>query len=109
MRPGLLDVAVMVRGCVSLDAPEPIPARLMVCWPAPTGRLRSVRALRVGGSFTDRTSRLKVLVAEPVPSERMRETVVVPARFVAGVRVKTRVAPEPLKLMLAGGIRFGSA
>ena len=59
MRAGLLELAVTVRVCDSLGAPELMPERFTVCKGAFSLRVRLARALSVGGWLTGLTVTVK--------------------------------------------------
>src|SRR5438105_3507164 len=105
---GLLEAAETERLSFSLAAPEEMPVRLTVPAPESSFTVRLPSGSRVGGSFTEETVSVHIVLLEP-PS--LSAIVIVmtalPDWVGTGVMVLVRVAPLPVITILASGIRAG--
>lgn len=92
---GLLEDAVTVSVWFSFVAPEFIPVKFTVCWPASSLMLKPFRASIPGGSFTAFTVTVNVRVTilfEVPPSFTVTVMVDTPEAFATGAKVKLPVA-----------------
>src|SRR4029077_12584287 len=106
MSAGLLELTWNTSVCDSSAAPELMPVTLTVCSPASSLRVRLLKGLKDGGSFTGTTVSAKELVTLAAPSPTTRLMVALPERLVAGRMVTHRLAPAAPKVKFPAGTRF---
>src|SRR6266566_1631773 len=107
MRPGLLELAVIVTVCVlSLLGPGLIPVKLTV-WVLVSSRMvKLAKAFIVGASFTELMVNRNEVLEDNVPSLTEIVIVLVPKALVTGVIATVRLLPAPPNTIFALGTRL---